>query len=429
MLQELLLSPDWQRVQALWLRLQCFFDVPQASPDWSLLRVWMDRELNLLQRLVLKKQLSPSQAQHVQQLFQHRFDQLLQSFYRQKSTPYTYLPTVPRGPFTRYQALGDLEQAFFEWQKKLRLPQVPQRIRDRVLHDLNFEVVERYAHAQTAEDRGLSWSQALELVVWLSWSEQNLVLDFPELAMNDLQVQELALRALKSSGWVSVQCCAIRLLARSQSLALQYDCFLPLFKDAHTPEAVLLEILSVWQPDPRWENALLQTLKSETPSRHQLAYTTLQQVLSCWLQLPDPQERLLLHQLLQSPQLSWPAVLTLSAWQALARTSGRSRPCEEYPEAYDAVLPLLQQAVLQDHSGLLQEALVTVTLLRDPRFVPVLQAILNGQYRQHSLFEKMGGGFVGERQGETALILNALEQLGCVVSFDERTGKWSLSSA
>ncbi len=428
MLQELLLSPDWQQVQALWLRLQYFFEVPQPSPDWSLLRVWMDRELNRLQRLVLNKQLSPDQAQQVQQLFQHRFDQLLQYFYRQQSSPYTYFPNVPRGPFTRYQALGDLEQAFFEWQKKLRLPQVPQRIRDRVLHDLNFEGVERYAQARLPEDRGDVWSQALERVVWLSWNEQTFRPDFSELAMSADQVETLALRALKSSGWVSVQCCAIRLLARSQALDLQYDYFLPLFKDPHTPEAVLLEMLSVWQADPRWESALLQTLKPETVSERRLAYTTLQQVLSCWLQLPHPQERLVLHQLVQSHPLEWPAVLTLSAWQALARTSERSRPCEEHPEAYDAVLPILQQAVLQDHSGLLQDALATITRLRDPRFVPVLQAILNGKYRQHSLFEKMGGGFVGERQGETAFILNALEQLGCRMTFDEPTGKWRLSS-
>lgn len=428
MFQELLLSPDWQRVQALWLRLQTFFDVPQSNPDWSLLRVWVDRELNLLQRLVLKKMLLPGQAQEIQRLFQHRFDQLLQSFYRQQSTPYTYLPTVPRGPFTRYQALGDLEQVFFTWQKQLRLPQVPQLIRDRVLHDLSFEVIERYTLSQPLEQRGDYWSQGLAFIVWLAWSEQPFDVGFPELNLTEEQIQELALRALKSSGWVSVQCCAIRLLARAQSLSLQDTYFLPLFEDEHTPEAVLLEILSVWKPDPRWEKPLLQRL--QTASNVQtLAYTTLQRILSCWLLLPAPQERLFLHQLLQTHLEIWPATLVLSAWQVLARTSGQVRPCEAFPEAYDSVLPLLQQAILQDHSGLLQEALVTVTLLRDPRFVPVLQGILNGQHRQHSLLEKMGGGFLGERQNDTALLLQTLEQLGCVMRFDERTGKWALASS
>lgn len=420
MLQELLNSPEWQQVQVLWLRLQYFFEAPDVAPDWSLLRVWVDRELNVLQRLRLRKVLSAAQIHEIQGLFQQRFDQLLQSFYQQRQTPYAYLPAVPRGPYTRYQALGDLEAVFFQCQKALRIPQVQQSVRDRVLHDLNFEVVERYVLSQPETERGTCWQAVLERVVWLSWFAEPLPASWAEaIALDAEQTEQLALRALKSSDWVSVQCCAIRILARNPSLIVQQTVFLPLFQDPQTPESVILEILSTLQPHPTWEEPLIDALV-----RHTWAYTTLQRVLHCWVQLPIHHETESLQKLLHT----WSVVpeLQLSAWQALARTSRLPRPYEQFPEAYDRVQAILQEAVIKDHSGLLQQALQTCAQLKDPRFIPLLQSILNGRYRQHSVLEKMGGGFSGERQSDTEGLLAALEQLGCTLVFDEFAEKWCI---
>lgn len=420
MLQELLASPEWQRVQALWLSLQFFFDTPQEDPDWSLLRVWVDRELNVLQRLQLQKCLNATQIQEIQGLFQQRFDQLLQLFYRQRHHPYGYQPAVPRGPFTRYQALADLERMFDSVKKELGLSQVPQPLRDAVLHDLNFEVLERYTLQQTIISRQEMWASALKHVVWLSWHApvtNTWLVSLPVLAAD---IQALALRALKSSEWLSVQCSAIRVLDRAQSVDIQVKYLLPLFQAEHTPEAVALEILTGLIPDGRWEVPLLDYFQRPAST------TCHQRVLKCWLALPEHQYRERLRQQLQLEAENKPPELLLSAWQALAQTSTYSRPCEELPEAFAAVLPIFQQAVMEDHSSLLQASLQTCTLLKDPRFVPAIQGVLNGQHRQWSPLEKMGGGFQGERRSDTAFLLAALEQFGYRMRFDDRLEKWSL---
>lgn len=418
MLQELLASPEWQRVQMLWLSLQSFFDTPQEDPDWSLLRVWVDRELNVLQRLQLQKRLDTAQIQEVQGLFQQRFDQLLQFFYRQRQHPYGYQPTVPRGPFTRYQALADLERMFQSVKKQLDLSQVSQLIRDGVLHDLNFEVVERYTLQHPLASRQEIWTSALERVVWLSWHEPVTETWVDSLPVSVLETQALALRALKSSEWLSVQCCAIRVLDRTQSVEIQAKYFLPLFQAEQTPEAVVLEILTGLIPNVRWEKPLLDYFQRSA------SITCHQQVLKSWLALPEHHYRDQLRQQLYL-LVDKPPELILSAWQALAQTSPYARPCEELPEAFAAVLPIFQQAVMEDHSTLLQLSLQTCTLLKDPRFVPAIQGVLNGQHRQWSPLEKMGGGFQGERRSDTALLLSALEQFGYIMRFDERLEKWS----
>jgi hypothetical protein len=418
MLQELLASPEWQRVQTLWLSLQCFFDTPHEDPDWSLLRVWVDRELNVLQRLQLQKRLDAAQSQEVQGLFQQRFDQLLQLFYRQRQHPYGYQPAVPRGPFTRYQALADLERMFQSVQKRLKLPQVSQSIRDAVLHDLNFEVVERYTLQQPLALRQEIWNSALERVVWLSWHTPVLETWAEALPTSEAKTQALALRALKSSEWLSVQCCAIRVIDRTQNREIQAKYLLPLFQAEHTPEAIVLEILTGLIPDARWEKPLLDHL------RRPASIACHQRVLKCWLALPEHAYREHLRQLLSLSE-DQPPEFILSAWQALAHTSTHNRPCEELPEAFASVLPIFQHAVMEDHSALLQSALQTCTQLKDPRFVPAIQGALNGQHRQWSPLEKMGGGFQGERRSDNVLLLTALEQFGYRMYFDERLEKWS----
>ena len=359
-----------------------------------------------------------AQAQEIQGLFQQRFDQLLQLFYRQRQHPYGYQPAVPRGPFTRYQALADLERTFKSVKKSLKRSQVSPSIRDAVLHDLNFEVVERYTLQHDPLLRQEIWTSVLEHVVWLSWHEPVTENWTDALPVSASEIQALALRALKSSEWISVQCCAIRVLSRDQNPELQAQYLLPLFQSEHTPEAVILEILTGFIPDARWENPLLDYL---TRPASVICY---QRVLKCWLALPEHAHRDKLRQLMhlftdRSPEF------VLSAWQALAHTSTHQRPCEELPEAFAAVLPIFQRAVMEDHSALLQSALHTFTQLKDPRFVPAIQGALNGQYRQWSPLEKMGGGFRGERRSDTALLLTALEQFGYRMYFDERLEKWT----
>lgn len=402
----------------LWLSLQCFFDIPQEDPDWSLLRVWVDRELNVLQRLQLQKRLDAFQAQEIQGLFQQRFDQLLQLFYRQRQHPYGYQPAVPRGPFTRYQALADLERMFQSVKKSLKLPQVSASIRDAVLHDLNFEVVERYTLQQALPLRQEIWTSVLERVVWLSWHEPVVEAWREAFPTSESDIQALALRALKSSEWLSVQCCAIRVLDRTQSVEIQAQYLLPLFQAEHTPEAVILEILTGLIPDVRWENPLLEFLGRLA------SITCHQRVLKCWLALPEHAHREKLRQLLHLSSDQSPEFM-LSGWQALAHTSTHQRPCEELPEAFAAVLPIFQHAIMEDHSALMQSTLQTCIQLKDPRFVPAIQGALNGQNRQWSPLEKMGGGFQGERRSDTALLLAALEQFGYRMYFDERLEKWS----
>lgn len=419
MLQELLVSPEWQRVQGLWLSLQGFFDIPQENPDWSLLRVWVDRELNVLQRLQLQKLLSAQHIQEVQGLFQQRFDQLLQLFYRQRQHPYGYQSAVPRGPFTRYQALADLEHMFQSVKQDLGLPQVPQAIRDAVLHDLNFEVLERYTLQYPLTSRQEIWNAALAQVVSLSWREPVSNTWLASLPVSEPDIQSLALRALKSSEWLSVQCSAIRVLNRVQSVDIQAQYLLPLFQAEHTPEAVVLEILTGLIPDGRWETPLLDYFQRPA------SVTCHQRVLTCWLALPEHHYRERLRQQLHLVTEGKSPELMLSAWQALAHTSAHARPCEELPEAFAAVLPIFQQAVMEDHSALLQAALQTCTLLKDPRFVPAIQGVLNGQHRHWSPLEKMGGGFQGERRSDTAFLLAALDQFGYTMRFDERLEKWS----
>ncbi len=422
MLQELLQTPEWGQVQNLWLNLQCA-EVNAPFTDRDFLWVWTDRQLNVLQRLVLRKQLTPAIQHEIRLLFQCRFEQVLTRFYPPTPQPYGPQHLVPRGPFTRYQALGDLEQAFRRCQHQLQLPQVPQALRDHVLHDLNFEVIERYIRYQPAEVKALCWQPALEQVVWLSWREtQEDVFSDIEAAGNDIhQRRETALRALKSSPLVSVQCSAVRVLANTEQVEqIAEDYFLPLLQSEQTPETVGLEILTFLPPQERWEWDVLQWLRQKQSN------SLRQRAVKYWMCLKHPRHRDFLYQLLQTHAEQWPTSLIYLCWEALLHTSPASTPCEELTDAFPALMPLFQRAVAEHDSHELSRILALFTLLRDPRTLSLMLGALNGTFRQDSVLEQMGGGFQGERLEEANLLKSTLEALGARLYFDSVEEKWRM---
>src|SRR5690606_16959056 len=120
---------------------------PREDLPWDLLRLFIDRHLNQLQRLTLSGLLGLEQQQRLEALVQARFEQALNELNRQRQQrqPYLVEDQIRRGPFSHYQALGDLERQLKTAQQALKISQLPHATRSLVLHHLNLTLLEDLA--------------------------------------------------------------------------------------------------------------------------------------------------------------------------------------------------------------------------------------------------------------------------------------------
>ncbi len=408
-------SRDWQAVQGVWLALLNLSEYPTESVPWDLLRLHVDRHLNCLQRLVLSKAMRVDEQRQIEDLVQARFDQALEQLNRQRQQqkPYWVAPDHYRGNFSRFQAMGDLEQAFNQLKAELKLNQVPRQIRFQALHDLNLELMERYLLRQLPEEKALLWRAALQHTILLSWSEEHddaladLMADLPT-----ADADELAHRVLKSSRFLQAQRSAVRILARSLPQAEIVETFQQILTYSETPDSLILEILQVLPEDLSWEPILLDLLEQDSPQpRSELR----QVLLNKWQQLDAPRQSQRLLQIFQSAR-GWHAMTRCLAIHALARHGLLT--------AMDQVSAILQEAARADDTRLLQLAAETLVLFKDTRAVPYLLAALNGQYRQETRLEKLGHAFASEHQEQLPLLVKLLEKLGQEMHFDPSSGLW-----
>ncbi|PKL76715.1 MAG: hypothetical protein CVV27_08870 [Candidatus Melainabacteria bacterium HGW-Melainabacteria-1] len=419
---ELLASSDWQALQADWQALLALTEQPREDVLWDPLRVYIDRHLNTLQRLMLNHQLSPDAQLIIQDLVQARFDQALEhlNLQRQQRQPYLAESRSYRGPFSRHQAMGDLESQLRQLQGQLDLPQVPRMIRQHVLHDDNLELLERLTLLQPPEARPELWRRALPQIVLLSWTEveaapalEALITQLPE-----QNVPGLAERVLKSSRFVPAQCSAVRLLAKSLAPEPLRALLEPLLLYPQTPATLLQEILLVLPAplDSSWGRALLSLLaRPETDT--DAGRVSFAQVRQLALRRLAEQSELASELLgIFQQARNWEARSRLQAIQTLALAG--------IMVGFEQVIALLQESARQDDLLLLQQAVETLVLQRDPAAIPFLLGVLNGQYRQETALERFRRAFVAERQDQYPFLLKALERLGQTVIQDPLTGRW-----
>lgn len=421
-LTALLEAADWQTLQTGWQALLALTEHPQEQIPWDDLRIFIDRSLNALQRLVLTGQLSIEQQFLVQDLVQSRFDQALEhlNLQRQQHQPYGPEYRAYRGPFSRHQAMGDLEIVLRELQQQLALQQVPRAIRLHVLHDDNFELLERYALQSLPVQRAANWQGALTAVASLSWTEQTSALCLQE-TLEQLPAQnmvELAQRVLKSSRFVQAQCSAVRVLARFLTPQDLQGLFEPLLDYAETPGSLIYEILMLPKlaGNPRWAEVLLRLVSQPRSDRDRgrVPFGQIRQLaLKKLAEFPEAAPQL---QLSFQQARDWEPKTRLQAIQTLARA--------EIYTGFEQVVILLQEAARQDDVSLLQQSVDTLVLQRDPAAIPFLLAVLNGQYRQETALERFRSAFVAERQEQYPFLLLALEKLGQPVVQDPVSGRW-----
>lgn len=422
-------SPIWQALQRDWQALQILSENPVLFDSWDLLRVYLDRQVTPLQRLVLQQQLTPEDQQIIGELVQLRFEQALSAQKQQHGHHlYQVESQAHRGPFSRYQALSDLERAMLAQQQEQQLSQTPRSIRQAVLHDQNFELMERFARRQSRETRASQWQAALKWLVLLSWNEElnPQALDALRLALSELsqasKVPSLALRALKSSRQLQVQCAAIRLLAQAQPLP--WEDLLRLLKSPHTPSRVLQEIMSLPPPYPEGLSAALIHLLTRAQADltgEQISFGQLRrQALQLLPRAASLEERPEVLQLFQQAR-DWHVKTRLVAIQVLAEF--------DYQVGFEETVALLQQAAREDDMPLLELATETLVKLKNPDARPFLLAVLNGQYRQETAYERYGQAFNAEIQSQYPFLKNALERLGQRVIEDPLTGQWRVQGA
>ncbi|MEZ0370932.1 MAG: hypothetical protein ACAI44_17705, partial [Candidatus Sericytochromatia bacterium] len=369
-LRERLAAPDWQALQADWQALLALTEHPREEIPWDSLRVAIDRNLNTLQRLVLQRKISSEEQIVIQDLIQARFDLALEHLnqQRQQRQPYLAESRSYRGPFSRHQAIGDLETGLREVQAELGLMQVPRMIRQHVLHDDNLELLERHTLLHPPESRGAIWRGSLQQLVLLSWTELDATEALDQL-LQQLPGQDLvalAERVLKSSRFVQSQCSAVRVLGQLGGAERFKSLLEPLLTYARTPPSLQQEILlSLPAPlDPGWGPALLSLLQqnpTEAPESRVSLASVRQQALRRLAELPELANELLL--IFQQAR-GWEPRSRLQAIQTLAR-AGIFTGLEQ-------VISLLQDAARQDDLLLLQQAVETLVLQRDPAAVPFL---------------------------------------------------------
>lgn len=425
LISDLLASSDWQTLQADWQALLALTEQPREDVPWDALRVAIDRNLNALQRLVLQKLIS-SEAQFViQDLMQARFDLALEHLnqQRQRQQPYLAESRNYRGPFSRHQALGDVEASLREVQQELGLTQVPRMIRLHVLHDDNFELLERHTLLHSAPDRGAIWHGSLQQLVYLSWTELE---PAPALAslLESLPAQDLAAlaeRVLKSSRFVQAQCSAVRLLHQLGSPERFKQLLQPLLIYPETPASLQQEILLLLPAplDSDWGQTLLVLLRRPGEGSGRVSQDVVRQLaLRRLAERPELADELMV--IFQSAR-GWDSRARLQAIQTLARAGIFT--------GFEQVIALLQDAARQDDTLLLQQVVETLVLQADPAAIPFLLGVLNGQYRQETALEKFQRAFAAERQEQYPFLLQALERLGQKVIQDPHTGRWKVGPA
>ena len=414
-------NPIWQAVQADWQALQLLAEEAMLFEKWDLLRVYLDRQINQLQRLVLQQSLSPEAQNTVAELMQLRFEQAMSQQKKQQIRQVYQLESqAHRGPFSRYQALGDLERAMLMEQHAQELSQTPRSIRQSVLHDANFELMESFARRQTREQRGQQWQQGLNLLVLLSWTEapaqqalEQLMLEITKFS-DTSEVQALALRSLKSSRHLQVQCAAIRLLAGDYP---PWDELIKLIESPHTPSRVLQELLNIPPPYPEaLGQVLLELLKRPSLEDGQMRQGELRrQALALFPKAAGLEEGILLLQVFQQAR-NWHVLTRLMAVRVLTQFG--------HYVGFDESVALLQQAAREDDIPLLEAATETLVALKKPEACSFLLAVLNGQYRQETAYERYRQAFKAEIQSQYPFLKRALEKLGQKVIEDPVSGQW-----
>lgn len=424
-MKDLLAAEDWHALQADWQALLALTENPREYIPWDPLRVYIDRHLNTLQRLVMKHLISPEQQQVVQDLVQARFDQALEhlNLQRQRAQPYVSESRSYRGPFSRHQAAGDLESELKSFQQSLNLAQVPRVIRSHVLHDDNLELLERHTLSVEPEKRGEVWHAGLTYIVALSWTEQeaNQALTALLSCIPEQDLGALCERVLKSSRFVQAQCAAVRLLSRQREPQALRALLEPLLLYSQTPASLQQEILLALSApiDEAWGQSIL-TLLRQQETRSDSGRVSLAQVRQLALRRLGEQPALA-HDLLTVFQQArgWDNRSRLGALQTLARAGIYT--------GFEQVIAMLQEAARQDDPAMLQQVVETLVLQRDPAAIPFLMGVLNGQYRQETALERFRKAFVAERKEQYPFLLQALEKLGQKVIQDPHTGKWLVS--
>lgn len=409
-------SSDWKAVQGVWLALLNLAEYPTEAVPWDLLRLHVDRHLNCLQRLVLSKVMSVEEQHQIEDLLQARFDQALEQLNRQRQQqrPYWVAPDHYRGNFSRFQAMGDLEQVFNQLKTELGLKQVPRQIRFQALHDLNLELMEKYLLRQPLESKALLWPAALEHTILLSWSD--LHQDALAELMSDLSTadaNDLAHRVLKSSRFLQAQRSAVRVLANALPQPEVVETFRQILSYSETPASLILEILQVLPAQVSWEPVLLDLLEQGQRDSAEL----LAVLLNKWQELESPRQSQRLLTIFQAAR-GWQPQTRCLAIHALARHGLLT--------GMDQVSAILQEAARADDTRLLQLAAETLVLFKDTRAVPYLLAALNGQYRQQTRLEKLGQAFASEQQEQLPILVNLLEKLGQEMHFDPSSGLWKI---
>lgn len=410
-------SPDWQAVQGVWLALLNLAEYPTEAVPWDLLRLHVDRHLNCLQRLVLSKAMRVDEQRQIEDLVQARFDQALEQLNRQRQQQKPYWVVAPdhyRGNFSRFQAMGDLEQRFNETKTELELSQVPRQIRFQALHDLNLELMEKYLLRQPVEQKPLLWRAALEHTILLSWSEtyeEALTTLMSDLSIAD--ASDLAHRVLKSSRFLQAQRSAVRVLARDLPQVEIVETFQQILNYSETPDSLILEILQALPAQLTWEPVLLDLLEDLQRDSSELRHV----LLNKWQQLESPRQSQRLLSIFQSAR-GWQARTRCLAIHALARHGVLT--------AMDQVSAILQEAARADDTRLLQLAAETLVLFNDTRAVPYLLSALNGQYRQQTRLEKLSHAFASEQQDQLPILVSLLEKLGQEIHFDRSSGLWKI---
>lgn len=423
----MLAAEDWRVLQADWQALLALTENPREYIPWDALRVYVDRHLNTLQRLVMQRLITPDQQHGIQDLVQARFDQALEhlNLQRQRAQPYVSESRSYRGPFSRHQAASDIEVELRSAQQSLALAQVPRAIRTHVLHDDNLELLERHTLSSPPEARGEVWREALSQIVCLSWTDQDasealedLLAKIPEQGLG-----ELCQRVLKSSRFVQAQCAAVRLISRTTEPEALRQLLEPLLLYPETPATLQQEILLVLSHpiDEAWGRSLMRLLRSHE-GRSDNGRVSLAQVRQLALRRLAEQPGLATELLALFQQArGWDSRSRLGALQTLARAGIYT--------GFEQVIALLQDAARQDDPVMLQQVVETLALQRDPAAIPFLMGVLNGQYRQETALERFRRAFAAERQDQYPFLLQALEKLGQTVIQDPHTGKWIASSS
>lgn len=420
-------TPAWQQMQLIWGALLALPPAPSPS-DWDQLRILVEYDLQGLDSLVLSQLLTPEQGQWVRALVLARLEWGLQAVLPQQAvlTPYYQVLQPDRHErYSRYQALQEMEHTY-----TALLPEWPvlaqATVAQNLLEDPSLAAL-TYAAKYVLPPESEIWPQLVAVVVCLGACE-----------------------------WAGRACW--QQLEGQLSQRIRPDLALRLLTTAQEPGA-LLAALRYLGPDPAVCQAFSAAVLGSSPRPYAFAQRALQAGLPAG---PEPERQMLLWQLvlaaspdsLRQRGLEPPfaavrqaALTQLAAYSSAQVAADRLEALDTARQrldwdresqlralralatwhvyvGYEAAAEALRWAVHRDYQELAELALDVLTVLQDPRTLPLLRSLRRHLLRNVSSLERLGGAFNATQLPLDTCLIQAMAALGVEWVRHPVTGHW-----